>query len=93
MIRQSLMPKEMLRDWKVQPIGGIFGESAEGKKGPQRCFEKKCEDLGDSAKGRKRSPRLSLWGQLQKAESDPQRYYGKSVVKPYSQRVYNEDIN
>ena len=28
-----------------------------------------------------------------KAESDPQRYYGKSVVEPYSQRVYDEDIN
>ena len=51
MIRQSLMPKEMLRDWKVQPIGGIFGDSAEGKKGPQRCFEK--EFMGIVAKGRK----------------------------------------
>ena len=45
MIRQSLMPKEMLRDWKVQPIGGIFGDSAEGKKGPQRCFEKMWSNL------------------------------------------------
>ena len=43
MIRQSLMPKEMLRDWKVQPIGGIFGDSAEGKKkkkGPQGVLKK-----------------------------------------------------
>ena len=46
----------MLRDWKVQPIGGIFGDSAEGKKGPQRCFEK--EALGIVAKGRKRSPEM-----------------------------------
>ena len=38
----------MLRDWKVQPIGGIFGDSAEGKKGPQRCFEK--EFMGIVAK-------------------------------------------
>ena len=61
MIRQSLMPEETLRDWKVQPVGGIFGESAEGKKVPKDVL-KKCEDLGDSAEGIKRSPRLSLWG-------------------------------
>ena len=42
MIRQSLMPKEMLRDWKVQPIGGIFGDSAEGKKRSPKMFLKKC---------------------------------------------------
>ena len=42
MIRQNLMPKEMLRDWKVQPIGGIFGDSAEGKKRSPKMFLKKC---------------------------------------------------
>ena len=45
MIRQSLMPKEMLRDWKVQPTGGIFGDSAEGKKRSPRCFEKMWSNL------------------------------------------------
>ncbi|MCP3669323.1 MAG: hypothetical protein GY814_02585 [Gammaproteobacteria bacterium] len=75
MIRQSLMPKEMLRDWKVQPIGGIFGDSAEGKKGPQRCFEKRVH--GDSCKRQKAIP-IDIM---------------ESVVEPYSQRVYNEDIN
>ena len=45
MIRQNLMPKETLRDWKVQPIGGIFGDSAEGKKDPQRYFEKMWSNL------------------------------------------------
>ena len=42
MIRQNLMPKEMLRDWKVQPIGGVFGGSAEGKKKVPKDVLKKC---------------------------------------------------
>ena len=28
----------MLRDWEVQPIGGIFGDSAEGRKRPPKMF-------------------------------------------------------
>ena len=39
-IRQNSPPWDLLRDWKVQLIGGIFGDSAEGKRGPQRCFKK-----------------------------------------------------
>ena len=75
MIRQSLMPKEMLRDWKVQPIGGIFGDSAEGKKRSPKMFRKRVH--GDSCKRQKAIP-IDIM---------------ESVVEPYSQRVYNEDIN
>ena len=91
MIRQNLMPKEMLRDWKVQPIGGIFGESAEGKKGPQRCFWKNVKILGIVQKAERDPQDLVFGDSCKKAESDPQRYYGKSAVEPYSQRVYDED--
>ena len=32
MIRQSLMPKEMFRDWKVWPVGEDLGDSAKRQK-------------------------------------------------------------
>ena len=39
-----------------------------------------------------RDPQDLVFGDsCKKAESDPQRYYGKSAVEPYSQRVYDED--
>ena len=38
-------------------------------------------------------PQDLVFGDSCKAENDPQRYYGISLVKPYSQRVLNEDIN
>ena len=50
----------MLRDWKVQPIGGI---------------------LGIVQKEEKEIPKMeSLWI-MQKAESDPQRCFGRKNVK------------
>ena len=54
------------------------------------------ESLGTVQKAKKVPKdvlKKSLWGWLQKAESDPQRSYGRSVVETPSQRVYNEDIN
>ena len=48
------MPKEMLRDWKVQPIGGIFGDSAEGKKKVPKDVSKRVH--GDSCKRQKVIP-------------------------------------
>ena len=64
---------EMLRDWKVWPIG---------------------ENLGDSAKGRKRSPRLKPLGMVAKGWNwSPKVFWKESMVKSYSQRVYNEDTS